>query len=596
MIKKKYHLTISANELTWKFDRPTIFLGEWCRLNNRKQVWEKMDAIVAKPYGLEAWKRDEDFKKVKKFEEKIFPKFCDLLNNHHNTKHSERFWWIILGHWFEIIVRLIFKNINMIKNCLESYEISETTIYKNDNYVLTTKDYISSRQALNDKDWNDCLLSKIINLLQPKNLNIEVIDEKKLSKIYTCFEMKNSKSNLSLKEKILKYSHQGYSFLANKFVKDTDAFIISPYLPLKEEIKLEIALGQFPQLWKRFKPEINVKANYALRNDLTKKLSIKTDDDVEKILSLLIFELLPMIYLEGFDNLEKITQQQPWPKTPKFIFTSNNFNTDEVFKLWAATKIKNGAKYYIGQHGNSYYTLKNVFPRVEEKTSDKFFTWGWTNGTSKFKPAFIFISAGKKEKNYNKNGGLLHLGKPPFALKSTWDVFSELENYFKDQKEFISHLSPNIKKKLLVKLHPKFQNEFFQEDLKWIEFDPNLKIETKKVSVDYLISESRLVLHAYDSTGVLDTLSRNIPTIAFWQNGFDHLRKKIIPDYQMLVDAGIVHLSAQSAANKINETWNDVEGWWNQNDTQEIRKIFCDKYAKNCTYPAREMASLLKEK
>ena len=118
MIKKKYHLTISANELTWKFDRPTIFLGEWCRLNNRKQVWEKMDAIVAKPYGLEAWKRDEDFKKVKKFEEKIFPKFCDLLNNHHNTKHSERFWWIILGHWFEIIVRLIFKNINMIKNCL----------------------------------------------------------------------------------------------------------------------------------------------------------------------------------------------------------------------------------------------------------------------------------------------------------------------------------------------------------------------------------------------------------------------------------------------------------------------------------------------
>ena len=41
--------------------------------------------------------------------------------------------------------------------------------------------------------------------------------------------------------------------------------------------------------------------------------------------------------------------------------------------------------------------LRN-FPRIEEKTSDKFFTWGWQNNDSKFKPAFIFNTAGKKKK------------------------------------------------------------------------------------------------------------------------------------------------------------------------------------------------------
>ena len=175
-------------------------------------------------------------------------------------------------------------------------------------------------------------------------------------------------------------------------------------------------------------------------------------------------------------------------------------------------------------------------------------------------------------------------------------IFSELENYFKDQKELISHLSPTIKKKLTIKLHPKFHNKVFQEDIRWFEFDPSLMIETKKVSVNYLISRSRLVLHAYDSTGILDTLTRNIPTIAFWQNGFDHLREKIIPDYQKLVDAGIVHLSPQSTAKKINEIWDDVDGWWEKKQTQEARKNFCDKYAKNCDNPARKMASLLREK
>ena len=51
---------------------------------------------------------------------------------------------------------------------------------------------------------------------------------------------------------------------------------------------------------------------------------------------------------------------------------------------------------------------------------------------------------------------------------------------------------------------------------------------------------------------MLETLSQNIPTLAFWQNDFDHL-VIVILNYQSLVDAGIVHLSAKSVANKVNK-------------------------------------------
>ena len=103
-------------------------------------------------------------------------------------------------------------------------------------------------------------------------------------------------------------------------------------------------------------------------------------------------------------------------------------------------------------------------------------------------------------------------------------------------------------------------------------------------------------MHSYDSTGVLETLSQNIPTLAFWQNNFDHLREDVIPEYQMLVDAGIVHLSVESVADKVNEIWSDVDKWWSERNVQDARKSFCDIYAKNCENPIKTLSSFFSKK
>ncbi len=554
-----------------------------------------MDAIVAKPYGIENWKKDSDFVEIKNLENKLFPKICNLLNNSHQTKYSERFWWIVLGHWFEIFVRLIFKNVNTINNCLELNEISGTTICHNENYKLLTLNYAAFNQAIYDVKWNSFLFTRILTLQKFKNLNLEIIKEKNTTIENEFFEIKKQKKHRSIREKIFKLSYKGYKYLANKFVRNNDAFIINPYLPFKEEIKLELALHQFPQLWRKIKPEIQIKSDHFLRKNLTEQLTQEKGNNVENILRSLLFELIPLFYLEGFSELKKISSQQPWPNSPKFIYTANNFNTDDVFKLWAAIKIENGSKYYIGQHGNSYYTLRNFFPRVEEKTSDKFFTWGWENNDSKFKPAFIFNTAGKKEKKYNKQGELLLIEKQ-FISKFTWDTYAEYENYFKSQKKFVERLQTKITKKMTIKLHPRFHYKVFDEQSRWKEFNPKLNIETKDVNIYELILNSRLVVYSYDSTGILENFSQNIPTLAFWQNNLDHLRDEVKNDYQILIDAGIIHLSVESATDKINEIWNDVDGWWYQKNVQEAKIKFCAKYARHCDYPAKKMANLLMEK
>ena len=73
MNKQKRYLITTADERTWKFDRPVIFLGEWCRLYDRKHVWESMDAVVAEPYGLGMVKKDADYAEARQLEDKIFP-------------------------------------------------------------------------------------------------------------------------------------------------------------------------------------------------------------------------------------------------------------------------------------------------------------------------------------------------------------------------------------------------------------------------------------------------------------------------------------------------------------------------------------------
>ena len=101
------------------------------------------------------------------------------------------------------------------------------------------------------------------------------------------------------------------------------------------------------------------------------------------------------------------------------------------------------------------------------------------------------------------------------------------------------------------------------------------------------------MVHSYDSTGVLETLSQNIPTLAFWQNGFDHLRENSKPYYQLLVDAGIVHLTSESVAQKVNEVWDNIEGWWGQDKVQEARRQFCNRYARVSQNPVRELKQIL---
>ena len=97
--------------------------------------------------------------------------------------------------------------------------------------------------------------------------------------------------------------------------------------------------------------------------------------------------------------------------------------------------------------------------------------------------------------------------------------------------------------------------------------------------IEKLISQSRFYISTYNATTYLESLFLNVPTIIFWNPEHWELNKEAKPYFKLLIDAGIFHKTPYSAAQKMIEVWNNVDGWWMSENVQNARQIFCEKYS-----------------
>ena len=588
MDESRYLITTDLEE-TWKFDQPVIFLGDWCLKYSRRHIWEKMDAITAKPYGLGLKKKDTDYLSARKLEKIIFPYLCIQLNNYHKTKHTERFWQILLGHWLRIYIDVMVNRINTLEECVRDYELSGTTTFLGGNQNLATENTLSFLKIVDDSYWNNALNIRILELLYPKKIKLNYVPKNN-----STINVNDRKQKTSIFKRVVKRTFFG---LANFLVKNSDAFIYNSYLPRLEALKLQVLFKQIPMEWESTNFSYALNPNQMTRRVMSNDFLINTGIKSDQIIVRMLFEIMPTCYLEDFESLCTFAKTLKWPSSPKFIFTSNSFYTDEVFKVWAAHKTELNTPYFVGQHGNNYGTSRYMNPSVEEVTSDKFLTWGWEDKLPQHTPTFIFKGYNNKKNILNLAGSLLIVEQPLHERSFRWDETNEYKKYFEEQKIFISNLSQEPKNSLLIRMHA-MSKSFggWEEDLRWKDFNSSLKIDDGTTEFEKLINISKLVVYSYDSTGILELLNRNIPVVAFWQNGLDNLRDSAQPNYNLLLNAGLIHFSPISISIMINKIWGDIDSWWQQDIVQIARNEFCNHYAKESKTPLRDLKNTLLSK
>lgn len=177
------------------------------------------------------------------------------------------------------------------------------------------------------------------------------------------------------------------------------------------------------------------------------------------------------------------------------------------------------------------------------------------------------------------------MGSFPVATKQT-------EISLEQQFDFVRNLKGDIFEHLKVRLFSPDWN--WSQVKRWKSKFEDIKIDIGNKPIENSINSSRLVINVYNGTVFLETLSRNIPTIIFWDPKYNELRPSVEPYFNKLVEVGILFYKPEDAASKVNEIFEDVSKWWFQEDVQYARNLFCSKFANLPNEPINKLNNALR--
>ena len=571
-----FKLITSSDCSTSDIDGEIVLLGSWCQKNRQQKVGLELNVVMANPYGVEILEKERDLKITEDIADGLLQKIAIILNEYHGQSRSVRYWKIIIGKWLKTYVELIFNRHSTLVSCFNEYSIDTVYIGRTQSNTIT-KNLEGFKEAIANDFWNNEVVFSILEdfFIEKKIIKRESIEiEKKVYSKLTSF---------NLIKKIIQKIYQNISKI---FSFDDGPMFISPYLSKKLVYKFMLNMKVFPVIWTT--PVYNLKnePDRALRSHLKSKLVNENSNikNVEYVIKNFVFKYIPTCYLEDFRQLEVCAENQGRPKKPKFIFTSNSFEHDEVFKIWVANKIESGIPYIVGQHGNNYGTNKFTRNTVEEVTADKFITWGWGDKEGNHYPGFAFKPYGIFFKSQSASN-LLIIVQPHDTGRKTWDTYWEIERYYREQSILIKELKRNILSETIVRLPPGHGNSSSQRvwnDMeRWGSYSELLAVEPGKKNIQTLVASSKITLCSYDSTLLLELLSDNVPVVGFWSGGFDHIIENARPYYGLLLKAEILHFSPESAADFINKNWDNIDEWWNSSEVQKVRLEFCQRYCNH---------------
>ena len=92
--------------------------------------------------------------------------------------------------------------------------------------------------------------------------------------------------------------------------------------------------------------------------------------------------------------------------------------------------------------------------------------------------------------------------------------------------------------------------------------------------------QCKLLILKESGTTLCIAMAANIPVICFWDPKSMGLCHQALPYFDELKRVGIIHDTAQSAAQKVNEISDNIDNWWQKPSVQKARKQFAWRYAR----------------
>ena len=548
-----------------------ILLGEWCNIFDHKIYNENKSDQTIKYHWLSKKQYSEDWNKIIFFYEKYLKKLSNELNQILKQKLSIKSWEIIIGYWLIQFIGIVFDRYHSL---LKAYEFDKnlTTIdYENINSSLSMNFSANSGSLFSNDMWNYKIYREIINI--SKIINFNSIKDK-----LPYLLIKNLDDNKLFKRSSKSYFKNFIGNLIYPFAKNNNIFLYNA-MPIKWQLLLYLKLKNVPTI-NSIPSSFEFKSNYEIRKNLLNNFHHL--NDFEDVLNNLISKSIPISYLEGFEYIYNFVDKLKLPKNPNIIYTNNSHFKDDVFKIWAAKKIKNKSRIYISQHGGGAFYKFSGASYFEHKIADTYLCSGPGNKINNTSKVFgNNINYKLKYKNYNRRGGgllvLVALSRYSTDVRSI-PVGEQMLDYFNDNYNFYSTLKDEIKNKFYVRIYPKGDFEWKQEQ-RWKSKFPNVKLDLCKLSMEKMISKNRLFVSSYNATTYNQTFVANIPTLIYWRSNMWPNISSADNIFKELLNNKIFHESPYDAANFINNIWNNIDDWWYSKKIQKVVNNYCELFA-----------------
>ena len=566
-----------------------LLLGTWCLKKNEDFLAARNVSDIVPYHWDDRDKYYSDYVYLTGLYEKILLSYSQTLNRIHGVTKDLEYWRVIIGPWLRFCLDALFDRYECVKVAKSLNNIMICTVGSYDLNDWYARDFYDFWEDFTSDEWNEVVFSECIKyqgLAHDIDRHWSIPSNRTSSS--SGFEAGSFKGHIkSLLSKCFS--------LVSRWKKGT-IFIASYATPYKL-FKLYCSLRQVPYWLDLRIRTANSSINKTKRDSLHNAIE---QSGFEGFVDNLLPYFIPQSYLEDFSKFKQ-RNLNALPNRPKSLFTASAYQADDGFKIWAAEQKKLGVPLIIGQHGGLYGIGKHAQDEDHQLLiSTTFCSWGWnTCDVSNVKVLPSLQLSANAIKKPSKDGYILHvLSSYPryFYYHVSIPVAGQFLSYLDDQLDFIRQLEQSQKESLKIRLDSSGSSRGWDASklLHLKGYSDN--IDQSEVRIWKLIQKSRLCVCTTNTTVFLETLSRNFPTIIFWDPKFFEIRPDAEPFIQRLLDAEILFYNPVDAANKVNMIADNIDEWWFSEKVQSARKIFCERYALTSSNWLEEWTKFLFEK
>ena len=566
----KINLITTSIIKQYQKNKKNFLLGDWCEdgkleknimFNKTNYHWDNYQS------------RKKDLIYLMNFNDEILTYLRKQLNNFFKTNYPRRFWEIILMPWIWIYTSSLLDRWRIIST-LDEKEKFFFNYQPYNKKTFAMNDLMNFKRSISQSFWTEFIFGEVIKF--KKQFKIKILNKTINNKVNI---QKEKKRENSYKKKFL------YRNNLSKLNKN-NIFIRSLYLTKMEKLKLYILNGNFLPFYEKF--------NYLNEFNYDEKKRDKVfsfeakKKNFKNFAHSLIKYTLPKCYFEGFQDTILKTSKLNWPNCPKYILTSNAYDTDEIFKFYTALKVARKSKFIIFQHGGNLGTSEfHQGEKVQRNLADRYFTWGWKENKKDI-PYSLSTMNMKKITKISSHKGLLipivEIHRFPAKIESSPRMRRDAKIYVKNIINFFSLIPNKIRDHSRIKYFSPFKkiniedNTFTIDSIKK-KYKKNI-IYSNKNTLE-LAKNFSINVEFINSTGFYESIYANIPTILILDKKISKIRKKANTEFKILNKNNIFFYDPKDAANFIIKNYYKIDSWWYSIKTQDALNQFRKKFARH---------------